>query len=173
MILCDDPSKARIRALRARPSPATKPFPASEKPGDSRGLADCPDSASRFPKLPRMKPRLAFCLGGRLFRRRFPASQAEFPGPDAPKTRFRPSRLPASKGWRLKDLSLSLITGLPGDLASAQDAAAKGSQRSLNQAWLTIGSGQVRFGAIVVRGNLLVRRPGRRKQCVRVEVSKE
>lgn len=36
------------------------------------------------------------------------------------------------------ELSLTLITGLTRDLASAEGPAAKGSQRSLNQAWLTI-----------------------------------
>ena len=59
--------------------------------------------------------------------------------PDALKE-FRPYRHMGVQGSDSKRMSLSLITGLPRDLASVPKVAAKGSQRSLNQAWLTIGA---------------------------------
>jgi hypothetical protein len=66
----------------------------------------------------------------------------------------------ASKGYG-SDASLTLITGLAGDLASLSGGfAAKGSQESLNQAWLRFGRVQAIFDASRPRG---ASQPGARR----------
>jgi len=118
---------------------ADKPTEASEKLGKYRGLADCSEAASRFPKGPRSCCGPKLQRGGRLSRRP-PSSSvlANFKGLTR-QINFARIAAMASKARTQKFESVPYYGFAERFGKSRRTHAAKGSQRSLNQAWLIIG----------------------------------
>ncbi len=168
MIRCDDPRRAGSPGRGVRPSVAAKKSKAFGKSGNSRNLDEYPDSASH-PHSPRDRGEVsiwaAVCLLAAAILRLGLIDEAR-----RGKT-ICPSRHAASKGSDSTDVSQFLITGLPRDLASAEGRAAKGSQRTLNHAWLTIRPIPRLIWRIAAWGRDLAEAPGVNKETARSQTT--
>src|SRR5581483_2024395 len=164
MILCNDPRQARSRARRVRPTTAAKGAALDKKSRKFRDLVDTADPASQSspPRSCRgfessiwrpLSPGRHFVLRPRRFLKR------------ARSRGNKSARLAVLASRALAHVSLPLITGMAGDLASLGcRLPSVASKPSLNLAWLRFASVRPYFGARSPDGRGI----GRREQDSRV-----